>query len=238
MYCEQCGAKLAPGDKFCVLCGTKVPEDIKDKSSEERTVSTKNLQTEQHETPQEEPTKPLVQKDLDETQELELNEDPTVQPEPVMVFVHEPEQENKTEASAEGIKKLKIAVAAAAVVVTLLLAFLLFLLVSGWSPSGRNARDSALTKTPTVVQNVGFEEQEEDSTSEADGTWYHVSVGKGNRLSLRAQPDEDSRKLDRIDNGTRLKITETRGNWGKTTYTGQTGWVCINQDGDQYVVKE
>lgn len=79
------------------------------------------------------------------------------------------------------------------------------------------------------------------ATTEADaetGEYYRVSVGKNNRLSLRAQPDENSKKLDRIDSGTRLYITEIRGNWGKTTYDGESGWVCLRMDGDTYCVKE
>ena len=73
-----------------------------------------------------------------------------------------------------------------------------------------------------------------------EGEYYIVTVGHYNRLSLRLAPSDDSEKLDRIENGTRLLITEVQGNWGQTTYNGQTGWVCIqnSEDGDVYLQKE
>lgn len=78
------------------------------------------------------------------------------------------------------------------------------------------------------------------SSVQSNGEYYIVAVGKNNRLSLRSSPNDDSAKLDRINNGTRLLITEVQGNWGKTTYNGKTGWVCIqnSEDGDVYLQKE
>ena len=78
------------------------------------------------------------------------------------------------------------------------------------------------------------------SSVQGNGEYYVVAVGKNNRLSLRSAPNDDAEKLDRINNGTRLLITEIQGNWGKTTYNGKTGWVCIHnsEDGDVYLQKE
>lgn len=73
----------------------------------------------------------------------------------------------------------------------------------------------------------------------ASGKYYVVSVGDGNRLSFRSEPNEDATKLDRIDNGTRLLVTEVQNNWGLTTYNGRTGWVCIqNEDGTYCVLDQ
>ena len=89
-----------------------------------------------------------------------------------------------------------------------------------------------------------FQEESSDQNSSLDnateGEYYIVTVGHYNRLSLRLAPSDDSEKLDRIENGTRLLITEVQGNWGQTTYNGQTGWVCIqnSEDGDVYLQKE
>lgn len=98
----------------------------------------------------------------------------------------------------------------------------------------------------SISESVSQIYQEESSNQNSylnnttDGEYYIVTVGHYNRLSLRLAPSDDSEKLGKIDNGTRLLITEVRGNWGQTTYDGQTGWVCIqnSEDGDVYLQKE
>lgn len=91
----------------------------------------------------------------------------------------------------------------------------------------------------TTTRSYSFEDSEMvESQDELDGDYYIVSVGKGNRLSLRLAPSTESEKLDRIDNGTRLYIIAVQGNWGQTSYNGKTGWVCLQENGDQYCVKE
>lgn len=253
MFCEHCGAKLEPGDVFCVHCGNKVDYNGAEAPKEEPKV--------------EEPIKEKPK--LDDTQELALNEDPTAQPEPVMVFVPGPEKSEEPKKNAGGSTGLKIGVGIAAVVVALLAAALIFFLVSGTSLSDLTGTSSngeysysygetADQTEKQTTKEASFEEDydepetttrrkttekrttatDEDETPTGDGAYYRVSVGSGNRLSFRAKPDEDSTKLNRIDNGTRLYITEISGNWGKTTYDGETGWVCMTQDGDRYVVKD
>ena len=71
MYCINCGAKLPPGNKFCGMCGARVPviEDIQ--------------QTPVAETKEEPAPQPVVQP--------EPVQEPVVQPEPVQQPVVEPE---------------------------------------------------------------------------------------------------------------------------------------------------
>ena len=71
MYCINCGAKLPPGNKFCGMCGVRVPviEDIQ--------------QTPVAETKEEPAPQPVVQP--------EPVQEPVVQPEPVQQPVVEPE---------------------------------------------------------------------------------------------------------------------------------------------------
>ncbi|MBQ8469421.1 MAG: SH3 domain-containing protein, partial [Clostridia bacterium] len=143
----------------------------------------------------------------------------------------------------------KIALVIVAVLAALLIGAGAFFLVSGITPASLFSSSSSGTSAQTTAssgssysESTDYEETTSrtttQTTTEPDGTYYRVSVGRNNRLSLRALPDEDSTKLDRIDNGTGLYITELRGNWGRTTYDGQSGWVCISKDGDTYCVKD
>lgn len=94
--------------------------------------------------------------------------------------------------------------------------------------------DSYYDETTTTTTSTTTE----TTTEEPDGEYYRVTVGYNNRLNLREQPNENSESLGLIDNGTSLYITEIRGNWGKTTYGGDEGWVCISMYGDTYCTKE
>jgi uncharacterized protein YgiM (DUF1202 family) len=74
-----------------------------------------------------------------------------------------------------------------------------------------------------------FLSQNDQSTdTETSNTYkpgkYNVTTNGGN-LILRAQPSTSAQQLALIPNGTSLIITEFNGDWGKTTYNGQTGWV-------------
>lgn len=77
MYCINCGAKLPPGNKFCGMCGARVPviEDIQ--------------QTPVAETKEEPAPQPVVQP--------EPVQEPVVQPEPVQQPVVEPESVQQPE---------------------------------------------------------------------------------------------------------------------------------------------
>lgn len=94
--------------------------------------------------------------------------------------------------------------------------------------------DSYYDETTTTTTSTTTE----TTTEEPDGEYYRVTVGYNNRLNLREQPNENSESLGLIDNGTSLYITEIRGNWGKTTYGGDEGWVCISMYGETYCTKE
>lgn len=258
MFCEHCGAKLEPGDVFCTNCGAKV--DYNGEEPNPAVAEPIVAEPAQAESPvePEEAIPARFEKKTDDTQELPPLEDPTAQPEPVMVFV---KKEVEEEAATEKPEKkgpstgLKVAIGVVSVLVALLAAALIFLLVSGTSLSeltGKRTNGeysySYYSEKTTASEVESWDEDETETTRaketskevepEDNGEYYRVAVGSGNRLSFRAKPDEDSTKLDRIDNGTRLYITEIRGNWGKTTYGGETGWVCMTQDGDRYVVKD
>ena len=88
---------------------------------------------------------------------------------------------------------------------------------------------SIQTTTATNTQNIP------DPTY---GDYYTVTVGNGNHLNLRTGPDESCDIITQLNNGTRLFITDLRSNWGKTTYNGTEGWVCINKYGDTYCTKD
>ncbi len=45
---------------------------------------------------------------------------------------------------------------------------------------------------------------------------------------LRSQPNTNSAILDMVPSGTLVIVTETSSNWGKITYNGKTGWMCLD----------
>jgi mannosyl-glycoprotein endo-beta-N-acetylglucosaminidase len=47
-------------------------------------------------------------------------------------------------------------------------------------------------------------------------------------LCLRESNSTDTEKLDVIGMGTKIDIVSIDGNWGKTVYNGQIGWVCLD----------
>lgn len=70
-----------------------------------------------------------------------------------------------------------------------------------------------------------------EETTQPQGDYYRVTVGYGNRLSLRSEPNENSAKLDSIDNGERLFVTEVRDDWGIQLITEyRVGFVCLNME--------
>lgn len=154
----------------------------------------------------------------------------------------------KEEITQKSGKGGKVAAIILTVLVALVVGVLVFFLVSGMSlsditgkvtgESPTSVSETYETPKPTEERTTEPDIDEDEPEAEETGEYYRVSVGRNNRLSLRALPDEDSTKLDRIDNGTRLYITEVRGNWGRTTYDGESGWVCLRKDGDTYCVKD
>lgn len=47
-------------------------------------------------------------------------------------------------------------------------------------------------------------------------------------VNLRAGAGTSYTKYTTIPNGTTVKVTEVSGSWGKTTYRGYTGWLCLD----------
>lgn len=45
---------------------------------------------------------------------------------------------------------------------------------------------------------------------------------------LRSQPNTNGAILDMVPSGTLVIVTETSSNWGKITYNGKTGWMCLD----------
>ncbi len=69
------------------------------------------------------------------------------------------------------------------------------------------------------------------STSFLVGTYKIVaSIG----LRLRQTASTSSSVLAAIPCNTSVSVTEISGNWGKTTYSGKTGWICLQQDNSVY----
>ena len=56
---------------------------------------------------------------------------------------------------------------------------------------------------------------------------YKVKTNTGVPLRLRAAPTTKSVTLALIPNGTIITVTDTSGNWARTTYGGHTGWCSM-----------
>ena len=92
--------------------------------------------------------------------------------------------------------------------------------------------------TAAMQEETTFYETTTELQPQSQGAYYRVDVGYDNRLFFRAEPNENATILDRINNGERLFITEVRNNWGRTSYGGSSGWVCLSKNGDDYCVRE
>ena len=101
-----------------------------------------------------------------------------------------------------------------------------------------NTYSKTYRSTSSYDQSVSLNSSEDLEVNNSEGAYYRVSVGRGNRLSLRLAPTSDSQRLDRIDNGSLLYITTVQGNWCQTVYNGKTGWVCLSENGEAYCVIE
>lgn len=67
---------------------------------------------------------------------------------------------------------------------------------------------------------------QDPSVSQNKPGMYRVDASVG--LRLRSGPGTDFDKLDLIPDKTLLEITQVSGEWGKTVYNGQTGWVFLS----------
>ena len=69
------------------------------------------------------------------------------------------------------------------------------------------------------------------SSSSSSSTTKKYSTGTYKttaNLNLRAGVGTGSSKLLTIPNGTSIQVTSISGSWGKTTYSGKTGWCCLD----------
>ena len=55
---------------------------------------------------------------------------------------------------------------------------------------------------------------------------YRVSASSG--VNMRSGAGTSYSIVSAIPYGTVITVTQTSGNWGKTTYNGKTGWVCLD----------
>lgn len=92
--------------------------------------------------------------------------------------------------------------------------------------------------TAAMQEETTFYETTTETPTQPQGAYYRVDVGYDNHLFFRAEPNEDATILDRLNNGERLYITDVRNNWGYTTFGGNSGWVCLSKNGNDYCVKE
>lgn len=54
---------------------------------------------------------------------------------------------------------------------------------------------------------------------------YYVIVGTSNEvLNMREEPSAEASILAKVPKGTKVKVVDTVGNWGKFEYNGMTGW--------------
>lgn len=55
---------------------------------------------------------------------------------------------------------------------------------------------------------------------------YQVTEAEG--LNVRSGPGTGNSKIGAISQGTKVDVTEIRGNWGKILYSGREGWICLD----------
>ena len=55
-------------------------------------------------------------------------------------------------------------------------------------------------------------------------------------LNVRNQADISGKVLGLLANMETVTVTEVQQNWGKIQFQGQTGWICLSRDGNDYVI--
>ncbi len=58
-------------------------------------------------------------------------------------------------------------------------------------------------------------------------TGSYITNTNGRNLNLRATPDYNGKIIDKIPHGTKVYVTEVKGEWGKISFGDQTGWICL-----------
>lgn len=56
---------------------------------------------------------------------------------------------------------------------------------------------------------------------------YKITLSVSSYLTFRSGPSKSYSKITSIPNGTLVTVTEVSGDWGKITYNGTTGWICL-----------
>lgn len=64
----------------------------------------------------------------------------------------------------------------------------------------------------------------QENNREVEPGNYKVKT-KGGVLNIRQEPDKNSVSLLKVENGTLLKVTESKPGWAKVEYNGTSGWV-------------
>lgn len=70
----------------------------------------------------------------------------------------------------------------------------------------------------------------DSSTSTSTKTYYTgtYKVSATDGLNIRSGAGTSYSKLDAINYNTSITVTQVNGNWGKITYDGVTGWICLD----------
>ena len=75
-----------------------------------------------------------------------------------------------------------------------------------------------------------------DGSSEDPATWEHQTTEytpgqytvTSSMIRVREKADSDSDTLGFVSENTTFAVTEIKKNWGKITYEGKTGWICLD----------
>lgn len=96
---------------------------------------------------------------------------------------------------------------------------------TGWiylsyaSRTGDAASTATTTKATTKTTAAAT-----TAAATTQGTAYKTTAN----LNLRSGNSTSTSILTSIPKGTSVTVTQTSGNWGKTTYSGKTGWICLD----------
>lgn len=92
--------------------------------------------------------------------------------------------------------------------------------------------DSVAKNSPTRRLNVynyckslSFDASEEASGYKTGK--YKVTLSVSSSMNIRSGPGKSYSKTGTISNDTQVTVTEVSGDWGKITYNGKTGWICL-----------
>ncbi len=72
------------------------------------------------------------------------------------------------------------------------------------------------------------------TTTYTTGTYKVITTDS---LWLRSKPSTSGTGLAGVPGGTTVVVTEVSGKWGKISFNGTLGWICLEWEGDPYVQK-